>query len=57
MTELTECVFMLSINKARQILGERGQKLTDKEVQDLLVLLQRLCDKVIDGVVNENNKD
>lgn len=54
MTELTECVVMLSIDKARQILGVRGQKLTDKEVQDLLVLLQRLCDKVIDGVVNEN---
>ena len=45
---------MLSVEKARQILGKQGERLTDKEIQAVLLVLQQLCNKVIDGVVISN---
>jgi hypothetical protein len=41
----------VTIDLARQKLGERGKKMTDKEINDLLVMLRFICNKAIDGVI------
>jgi hypothetical protein len=43
----------VTIDLARQKLGERGKKMTDKEINDLLVTLRFICNKAIDGVMEE----
>lgn len=46
----------ITIEYAREKLGERAGKMTDKEINDLLTFLRTLCNKTIDGVI-ENNYD
>lgn len=41
----------ITIEYARQKLGERGKQMTDKEIGNLLSTLRILCNKVIDRVV------
>ena len=43
----------ITIEYARQILGERGKKMTDSQIGDLLTTLRFLCNKTIDLVVQE----
>ncbi|OGH20289.1 MAG: hypothetical protein A3D74_01960 [Candidatus Levybacteria bacterium RIFCSPHIGHO2_02_FULL_37_13] len=45
----------ITIEYARQKLGERGRKMTDKEIENLLTTLRFLCNKAIDGVINNEN--
>ena len=42
----------ITIEYVRQRLGKRGENMTDKQVKDLLVMLRLLCNKTIDGVIN-----
>lgn len=44
---------IITIEYARQKLGERGKKMTDKEISNLLSTLRILCNKVIDSVVEK----
>jgi len=41
----------MTIYKARQKLGKRGKIMTDRQVANMLVVLSKLCNKVIDSVV------
>jgi hypothetical protein len=43
----------MTIKRAREVLGEKAEKLSDKEVQDLLNLLTIIVNKAIDEVVNK----
>jgi hypothetical protein len=38
---------------ARQKLGERGRKMTDKEIDNLLSTLRLMCNKIIDSVIEK----
>lgn len=43
----------VTIEYARLKLGKRGEKLTDKQINDILIMLRLICNKAIDGVVKE----
>lgn len=42
----------MTIQKAREILGKRAEKLSDKEIQNLINMLEFIANKAIDEVVN-----
>jgi hypothetical protein len=42
---------IITVDYARKKLGEKGKRLTDREIEGLLVTLRLLCNKVIDSVV------
>lgn len=44
----------ITINYAREKLGERGKKMTDQQVSDLLNMLRLICNKTIDAVVEKS---
>lgn len=44
---------VITIEHARQRLGERGKLMTDQEIESLLQTLAILCNKVIDSVMEE----
>lgn len=46
----------ITIEYARTKLGKRAGKMTDKEMNNLLIFLRTLCSKTIDGVI-ENKYD
>ena len=48
---------VITIEYARQKLGERGQKMTDKQMDDLLIFLRTLCNKTIDSVIENKFYD
>jgi hypothetical protein len=43
----------ITIEYARNKIGERGKKMTDKQILDLLCMLRFICNKAIDGVIEE----
>lgn len=43
----------ITVEYARQKLGKRALKMTDKEIEKLLVTLRLLCNKTIDNVVGD----
>ncbi len=47
----------ITIDYVRNKLGERGKKMTDKQVDDLLVLLRQLCNRTIDSVIENKFYD
>ena len=47
----------VTIDYARQQLGERGQKMTDQQVSDLLNMLRLICNKTIDAVVEKSDSN
>ncbi len=48
---------VITIEYARQKLGERGNKMTDQQVSDLLNMLRLICNKTIDAVVEKNDSN
>ena len=44
---------IITIEVARQRMGKKGEKLTDKQINDILNMLRLICNKAIDGVVKE----
>lgn len=44
---------LITIEYARQKLGERGKKMTDKEIENLLSTLRGMCNKLIDSVIEK----
>lgn len=46
---------MISISKARKILGESSNNMTDEKVQSILNYLYFICEKVINNL-HGNNK-
>lgn len=46
---------LITIEYAREKLGERGQKMTDQQVSDLLNMLRLICNKTIDAVIEKSN--
>lgn len=46
----------ITIEYARKKLGKKGEKMTDKQIEDLLNMLRLICNKTIDAVV-ENKYD
>lgn len=48
---LTMKLKVITIEYARQRLGRRADKMTDKEIDKLLVALRLLCNRTIDSVV------
>lgn len=46
---------MLTVKQARKKLGEKGKRLTDKEIQTILNTLYYICDKIIEDVVTVKN--
>lgn len=49
----------VSVKEARSILGSRAKKLTDQDLEKLIIFMQNLCSKFIEEVINEdeNKKD
>lgn len=43
----------ITIEDARKKLGVNAERMTDKQVNDLLNILRVICNKVIDSVVNK----
>jgi len=43
----------ITVEYARQKLGKKGKRMTDKEIEDYLNFLRRLCNKAIDSVINQ----
>lgn len=41
----------ISIELARQRLGKRAERLTDKQVQSIIDMLYSLCDRIVSSVV------
>jgi hypothetical protein len=50
---LTMSTKIITVEVARQKLGKRAEKLTDKQVSDILVILRVICNKAIDGAIEE----
>ncbi len=44
----------ITIEQARQKLGEKGKKMTDQEIQKLLNHLYYICNKTIDYIVKNS---
>lgn len=42
---------LISMQEAREILGEKAKKMTDKEIDSLLAMLELICNKTIESVV------
>jgi hypothetical protein len=42
---------IITVELARKRLGKRGEKLTDKQINDILSMLRFICNKAIDGVI------
>ena len=47
----------VTVQRARQILVKRGEKLTDKQINDILNMLRFICNKAIDGAVEREIDD
>ena len=43
----------ITIEYVRSKMGEKGKKMTDKQISDLLGMLRFICNKAIDGVIEE----
>lgn len=41
----------VTVEQARQKLGEKGKNMTDKQISDILVMLRLICNKTIDSVI------
>lgn len=48
---------LITIEYARQKLGERGKTMTDQQVSDLLNMLRLICNKTIDAVVEKSDSN
>ncbi len=46
---------IITVEYARGKLGKRARDMTDKQIADLLATLRFLCNRTIDGVVNNEN--
>lgn len=46
---------MITVNKAKIILGKKYSHLTDKEIERIIVFLYNICKGVIDEVVKRKN--
>lgn len=47
-------IIMLNVKKARHILGKKAEKMTDKQIEDILTLLRAMSNRVIDSVVERS---
>ena len=47
----------VTIEHARQKLGDRANNMTDKQISDLLTFLRTLCNKTIDSVIENELYD
>ena len=45
----------ITIEYARKKLGKKGEKMSDKQIQDILNMLRLLCNKSIDAVIEHEN--
>lgn len=41
----------ITIDYVRLKLGKKAEKMTDKEVENLLIMLRAICNKTIDAVI------
>jgi len=48
-------ILMITHEKAKNILGDYGKKLNDKQVQTILNFLYGLCEKIIEMEVKKQN--
>ena len=53
MSKLTMETKIITVDYARKKLGKRAKKMTDREIEKLLVTLRQLCNKTIDSVVED----
>jgi hypothetical protein len=42
---------IITVEVARKKLGKKGERLTDKQISDILSMLRFICNKAIDGVI------
>ncbi len=47
----------VTLEQARKKLGMRGDRMSDKEVLDLLTTLRRVCDIAIDSAIEKNYRN
>lgn len=47
----------MTIQRAREILGKKGEKMTDEQISEYLRLIMILVNKAIDDAVGEKNND
>lgn len=45
---------LITVERARQKLGEKGKSMSDQEIQKLLNHLYYICNKTIEYVTNKN---
>ncbi len=43
----------ITIEYARQKLGKKAEKMTDKQIENLLSMLRAICNKTIDSVIEK----
>ena len=43
----------ITIQYARLKLGKKGEKMTDKQIENLLAMLRQMCNKTIDLVIDD----
>jgi hypothetical protein len=48
---LTMSSKIITVEMARKKLGKKGERLTDKQISDILSMLRFICNKAIDGVI------
>lgn len=48
---LTMSSKIITVEVARKKLGKKGERLTDKQISDILSMLRFICNKAIDGVI------
>jgi len=46
---------VITVDNARKILGEKGKKMTDKEIESVINTLTVVCEKTIDRIVSKVN--
>jgi len=48
---------LITIEHARKRLGKRAEKMTDKEIEDVLNMFRFICNRVIDSVVEKKDSN
>ena len=47
---------MITLQKAREILGDKSENLSDDQISKILKLMYFVCNRVVGQVVNSKNK-
>ncbi len=49
---MTQGLYTVTVEKARSVLGEKAEQMTDEQIVDLLQLFRFICDKSIEATIS-----